>query len=160
LTDKTRITGNLAYKRGRFSTGLPTDRLYTRSHYWLREAGPAVWRIGLTKFATRLLGDIIEYQFEVEAGSHVAFGQQIGSIEGFKAVSDICTVAEGDFGGNNPALGGDITLIESDPYEGGWLYQVHGRPGPDGMDANGYAAILNEAIDKTLACDLCAEGDG
>jgi Glycine cleavage system H protein (lipoate-binding) len=58
----------LTYKRERFATRLPVDRVYTRSHYWLLEVEPAVWRIGFTKFASRMLGDIVEYKFEIESG--------------------------------------------------------------------------------------------
>ena len=150
----------LAYKRARFATRLPRDRFYTRSHYWLREVEPTVWRVGFTKFATRMLGDMVEYQFEVEAGSRVELGQKLGWVEGFKAVSDVYSVAEGDFGGGNAELGRDITLIESDPYERGWLYQVSGRPEPDGVDATGYATILDATIDKMLASRHDSEGHG
>jgi glycine cleavage system H protein len=141
----------LAYKRARFGTRLPTDRFYTRSHYWLRETEPAVWRIGLTKFATRMLGDIVEYRFEAEADSRIDVGQKIGWIEGFKAVSEIYSVAEGEFQGTNAALADDITLLETDPYERGWLYCVKGLAEADRVDANGYTAILDATIDKMLA---------
>lgn len=145
------MTAMLVYKRARFATRLPADRLYTRSHYWLLEAEPGVWRIGLTKFATRMLGDVVEYQFEIEAGNRVDFGQKIGWIEGFKAVSELYSVAQGEFAGANPELGRDITLLESDPYQRGWLYEVSGRPEPDGVNATGYATILDATIDKMLA---------
>jgi glycine cleavage system H protein len=141
----------LAYRRARFGTLLPTDRLYTRSHYWLREVEPARWRVGFTKFATRMLGDAVEYQFEIEPGGRVALGQKIGWIEGFKAVSDIYAVAHGVFGGGNSKLSREITLIESDPYERGWLYQVDGNPEADSVNAAGYATILDATIDKMLA---------
>jgi glycine cleavage system H protein len=150
-TNQAHTSGMLIYKRARFATRLPTDRLYTRSHYWLLEIKPAVWRIGFTKFATRMLGDIVEYHFEVEPGNRVELGQKIGWIEGFKALSDVYSVAEGDFGGGNAELSGDITLLESDPYQRGWLYQVTGRSEPDSVDANGYATILDATIDKMLA---------
>ena len=68
----------LAYKRTRFGTRLPLDLLYTRSHYWLAEVQPGVWRIGFTKFATRMLGDIVEYSFDPEPGQTVAIGAKIG----------------------------------------------------------------------------------
>jgi glycine cleavage system H protein len=134
--------------------------MYTRSHYWLLEAGSGVWRIGFTKFATRMLGDVVEYQFEVEQGNPVEIGQKVGWIEGFKALSDIYSVAEGEFDGGNPELGGDITLLESDPYKRGWLYQVSGRPDPDSVDANGYATILDATIDKMLASRHEADSHG
>ena len=148
----------LSYKRARFATRLPKDRFYTRSHYWLREVEPAVWRIGFTKVATRMLGDVVEFQFEVETGSRVELGQKIGWLEGFKASSDLYAVAAGDFGGSNAELGRDITLIESDPYGSGWLYQVRGRPEPDSVDAAGYATILDATIDKLLASRHETEG--
>ena len=150
----------LPYKRARFATRLPKDRFYTRSHYWLREVEPALWRVGLTKFATRMLGDAVEYQFDVQPGGRLELGQKIGWIEGFKAVSDIYSVAEGDFGGTNAELGQDITLIESDPYGSGWLYQVSGRREPDSVDAGGYATILDATIDKMLASRHETEGHG
>ena len=140
----------LVYKRARFGTRLPLDRRYTPSHYWLLESSAGVWRVGFTKFATRMLGDIVEYQFDSASGSNVAIGQKIGWIEGFKAVSDIYSIAEGQLLGENPQLREDITLLESDPYERGWLYEVNGRPEPDAVDANGYATILDAIIDKML----------
>jgi glycine cleavage system H protein len=107
--------------------------------------------VGFTKFATRMLGDIVEYQFEVEPGSRAEVGQKIGWIEGFKAVSEIYSAAEGEFGGGNPGVAEDITLLESDPYQRGWLYRVRGRREPDSVDANGYATILDATIDKMLS---------
>jgi glycine cleavage system H protein len=97
-----------------------------------------------------MLGDIVEYQFDVEPGSRIGYGQKIGWIEGFKAVSDLFAVAEGDFLGGNAGLRGDITRIESDPFESGWLYEVKGRPEAGGMDASGYATVLDATIDKML----------
>ena len=140
-----------SFKRSRFSTRLPLDRVYTRAHYWLRETTPGLWRVGFTKFATRMLGDIVEYQFEVNPGSEVDIGQKAGWIEGFKAVSEIYCVASGEFVATNPDLRDDITLIESDPYGRGWLYEIRGTAEPEHVDAEGYAAILDATIEKMLA---------
>lgn len=150
----------LVYKRARFTTRLPTDRLYTPSHCWLLEPEPGLWRVGITAFATRMLGEIVEYQFDVEPGNGVATGEKIGWLEGFKAVSDLHSAAEGEFAGTNTALREDITLLESDPYGQGWLYQVRGRPELDSADARGYATILDAAIDKMLASRQQEESDG
>ena len=127
------------------------DRIYTRSHYWLLETGPGIWKVGFTKFALRMLGDIVEYQFEPASGARLGIGDKIGWIEGFKAVSDIFSVAEGAFAGANPKLREDITLLESDPYGRGWLYSVEGTPEPDGVDVHGYVSILDATIDKMLS---------
>ena len=142
---------HIAYKRARFATRLPVDRLYTRAHYWMHQAEPGLWRVGFTKFATRMLGDMVEFQFDSQPGDAVEVGQKLGWIEGFKAVSDIYSAATGRFAGSNPALIDDITLLESDPYHAGWLYAVQGRPEPDSVDVHGYVTILDATIDKMLA---------
>ena len=80
---------DIYYKRSRFSTRLPWDRLYTASHFWVLEAEPGRWRVGLTKFAARMLGDIVDLEFEVPDGGAVGVGEVIGSLEGFKARTEL-----------------------------------------------------------------------
>ncbi|HUQ95107.1 MAG TPA: glycine cleavage system protein H [Bryobacteraceae bacterium] len=140
----------IAYKRSRFSTRLPESRLYTRSHFWLLEEEPGIWRAGFTRFATRMLGDLVEYEFTVAGGAPVQLGQSIGWVEGFKAVSDLFSVASGEFFGSNPALLKDPTLADTDPYQHGWLYRVRGVPDPSALDVNGYIAVLDATIDKMI----------
>ena len=148
-----RTEPTIRYKRSRFSTRLPVDRRYTRAHYWLQQREGGVWRIGLTKFATRMLGDLVEYEFSLQPGAaiEIELGQDIGWIEGFKAVSDIYSVACGRFRALNADLGRDITLLESDPYGQGWLYEVQGDPDPKNFDVHEYANILDVTIDRMLA---------
>jgi glycine cleavage system H protein len=140
----------VAYKRSRFSTRLPAAYRYTPSHYWLREREAGVWQVGFTKFATRMLGDTVEFEFKVPAGASIEAGQVIGWTEGFKAMSDIYSAASGEFLGANPALAGGITLIDHDPYGEGWLYSVRGREDPGNVDVNGYIAVLDATIDTML----------
>ena len=138
------------YKRARFTTRLPLDRRYTAAHFWLLEESPGIWRVGFTKFATRMLGDLVEYELSARPGTHVDIGQEIGSLEGFKAVTALYSVAEGRMLGIGDAIAADITIVESDPYGRGWLYRVSGVPDPDSVDVNGYIAILDATIDKML----------
>ena len=140
----------IAYKRARFATRLPVARRYTLSHFWLREETSEVWRIGFAKFAARMLGEMVEYEFSVRDGANVETGQSIGWVEGFKAVSDLYCVASGEFLGANPALAQDITLIDSDPYDKGWLYRVRGVPDLGSVDVHGYIAALDATIDRML----------
>ena len=42
-----------------------------------------------------MLGEMVDYGFDAQAGSKVDPGQSIGWIEGFKAVSDILGVVDG-----------------------------------------------------------------
>ena len=77
------------YRRSRFTTHLPIDRRYSPAHYWLLEESAGVWRVGFTKFATRMLGDIVEFEFSATPGAEIAVGDEIGSIEGLKAVTSV-----------------------------------------------------------------------
>jgi glycine cleavage system H protein len=143
-------SGTVYYKKARFLTHLPEGRLYTRSHFWLFEMSSAVWRVGMTKFASRMLGDVVEFGFSVQSGASVEIGQNMGWIEGFKAVSDIYCVAGGEFLTANPALDSDITLLDSKPYGEGWLYEVRGAPDAQVVDVAGYVAILDATIGKMI----------
>ncbi|MGQ0732122.1 MAG: glycine cleavage system protein H [Acidobacteriota bacterium] len=138
------------YRRSRFTAHLPIDRRYTAAHYWLLEEASGVWRIGFTRFATRMLGDVVDYEFSVGPGAQVSVGEAIGSVEGFKAVTTVFAVADGEFFGVNAALEADPSLIDADPHRRGWLYQVRGTPEPDSVDVHGYVAILDATIDKLL----------
>jgi glycine cleavage system H protein len=134
------------------------DRQYTAGHYWLLNEGPDLWRIGLTKFATRMLGDLVEYEFSVSPGATLTVGQEIGSVEGFKAVTTLYSVADGEFLGVGDGLASDITVVESDPYGRGWLYRVRGQPDPSSVDVHGYVTMLDATIDKMLQSRYAAGG--
>ena len=149
----------IRYKRSRFATRLPVGHRYTRSHYWLDRAGDGRWRIGLTTFATRMLGDLVECTFAVAPGDPVEIGQPIGSIEGFKAISDIYAVASGRFVGANEALDSDITLVESAPYGDGWLYVVDGTADPENLDVGEYVHVLDATVDRMLASRRESDND-
>ena len=141
----------ISYKRARFKTSLPAGRLYVASHFWMEEQGEmGLWRAGFTKFASRMLGDLVEHDFEVKPGESVEVGQIIGWIEGFKATSDLYSCLEGTFQGGNPELKEDLDLLRADPYRRGWLFEATGKPSEDAVDVHGYAEILNLAIDKVL----------
>jgi glycine cleavage system H protein len=139
---------SISYKRSRFSTRLPPDRRYTPSHFWLLEERPGLWKVGFTKFATRMLGDLVEYGFEVKPGTPVSLGETIGWVEGFKATTDLFSVATGSFGKTNSDLETDPTLLDGDPYGKGWLYTIEGELDPSAVDAQGYVALLDLAIDR------------
>jgi glycine cleavage system H protein len=140
----------LHYKRSRFTTQLPVDYLYSPSHCWIARQEEDLWRVGFTKFAVRMLGDMVDHGFEVERGATVQPGQIVGWIEGFKAISDLFCIAEGTFAGTNPLLKERIMVVNKDPYGEGWLYMVKGNPDAKSVDVHGYRAILDKTIDKIL----------
>ena len=140
------------YKRSRFSTRLLEHRLYTAGHSWLEPEEDDVWRVGFTKFAVRMLGEIVELGFETEPGTAVETGQVIGWLEGFKAVTDMFSPLPGRFEGFNPAMNEaeSVRLLTTDPYGRGWLFRVRGQPGDECMDVQGYISLLDTTIDKML----------
>lgn len=141
----------LYYRRSRFTTHLPRDRRYSPAHYWLFEESPGIWRVGLTKFATRMLGDIVEFELTKPPGTNVELGDEIGSIEGLKAITSVFAAGSGILLGEGASLRRDVTLAETDPYGEGWLYRLQGTPASDAVDVEGYVAILDATIDKMLA---------
>ena len=144
------VSATQFYKRSNFVTHLPVDCLYSPSHFWLARIDGERWRAGFTKFATRMLGEIVEVQWEKSEGETVASGGIIGSIEGFKAISDIYCVAEGTFAGGNPALRESIEKVGDDPYGAGWLYEIDGTPDAKCVDVQTYRSLLDTTIDRIL----------
>ncbi|MEM7010781.1 MAG: glycine cleavage system protein H [Verrucomicrobiota bacterium] len=136
------------YKHQHFRARFPKDFRYSRSHYWMANVDPenGMWRVGFTKFATRMLGELVEAEFKVEIGSEVAPGQEIGWVEGFKAASDVFCVMTGAFQGMNPALAEDACIIRSSPYDEGYLYGVQGEPESESLDVNEYIEHLDSII--------------
>lgn len=140
----------LRFKHARFSARFPADYRYSLSHFWMVEAsdGSGLWRVGFTKFATRMLGELVEAQYDVKEGDSVEPGQTIGYVEGFKAASDLFCVMNGSFAGSNPQLDIDACVVRSSPYEDGWLYAVRGEPETESVDAAGYIRHLEALIEK------------
>lgn len=146
------------YKHARFSARFPDTFRYSPSHYWMApvEGEPGLWRVGFTKFATRMLGELVDCEWQVPPGGAVEPGQVVGWVEGFKAASDVFCVMNGAFESGNPYLKQDACIVRSDPYEQGWLYSVRGEPEPDSVDVHGYIELLDATI-KRMAESTHAE---
>jgi len=148
----------LLFKRSHFATRLPVDCIFSPSHFWAREEEDGTWRVGFTKFATRMLGDMVDHDFEAKPGMAIEPGQILGWVEGFKAISDVYGFCLGEFISVNPALQKNITLINKKPYADGWLYEMTGKLDDKCVDVHGYAAILNQTIDKMLEQQQAEKG--
>ena len=141
------------YRRSRFSTRLPDDRRYTPAHFWLLSVGENRYRVGFTMFAVRMLGDLVEYGYEVKPGAAFELGDTLGWIEAFKATTDLYAVGCGTFALANPDLERDPTLFDKDCYGAGWLYEFEGIADANTVDVHGYTAMLDRAIDKIQGKD-------
>ena len=135
------------FRRNRFVAKFPRAYRYSPAHFWLCE-DEGLLRIGLTHFATRMLGEIVEFDVETAPGSQVEDGQVIGWIEGMKAVTDLFCVAQGELAGANAGALEDAERVCKDPYGEGWLYAVRGTPGTGTLDVEQYLEMLGETIDS------------
>jgi glycine cleavage system H protein len=138
------------YKRATFVTHLPVDHLYTPSHNWLARVSEGEWHVGYTKFALRMLGELVDVKFDLSPNAPVEVGDIVGSLEGFKALSDIYCVAKGRFLTGNSALTSSLETVAEKPYDDGWFYKVAGQPDPRATDVDGYRALLDVTIDRIL----------
>jgi glycine cleavage system H protein len=140
----------LFYKRSRFTTRLPIHYRYDRSHFWIDSGSDNIHRVGLTKFATRMLGDLVEINYESAIGNATTLGMILGTIEGFKAVSDLYCIVEGELIDINRDLNTTPSLMDRDNYDLGWLYTIRGELGDNKIDVHEYASHLNVTVDRLL----------
>jgi glycine cleavage system H protein len=125
----------------------PDDLKYTTEHEWVREPGEQEGsvRIGITHYAQDALGDIV-YVSLPEVGVTVEAGSTCGELESTKSVSDVYAPITGEVVARNDALDATPELVNSDPYAGGWLFEVvpSDRTQLDGlMDAASYESSLD-----------------
>jgi glycine cleavage system H protein len=126
----------------------PDDLKYTQEHEWVRSPGEAEGsvRVGITHYAQDQLGDIV-YVSLPSVGDTVAAGSACGELESTKSVSDVYAPIDGEVVAVNETLDATPELVNSDPYGGGWLYELAPTdPGAlDGLlDAAAYQAQLGE----------------
>jgi len=124
----------------------PDDLKYTSEHEWVRVPGetPGSVRVGITHYAQDALGDIV-YVSLPEVGESVDAGTACGELESTKSVSDVYAPMSGEIVARNEALDATPELVNSDPYAGGWLFEL--VPSDEGavdglMDAAAYQATL------------------
>ena len=72
----------------------PTNLLYAKSHEWVQDMGDGSFRIGLTDYAQKELGDLVFVNLPQE-GDEVEVGSAFGDVESVKAVSDVYSPVSG-----------------------------------------------------------------
>ncbi|MCC5928529.1 MAG: glycine cleavage system protein GcvH [Cyclobacteriaceae bacterium] len=102
---------------------LPDNLKYTKDHEWIRVEGN-VATIGITDFAQGELGDIVFVEIET-LGETLGAGDVFGTVEAVKTVSDLFMPLSGEIIEVNEELEGQPEIINSDPYEKGWMIKVN-----------------------------------
>lgn len=102
---------------------IPPDLRYTAEHEWVRRSDGDTVRVGITDFAQSALGDVVFVQLP-DVGSELTAGEPFGEVESTKSVSDLYAPVSGKVSAVNTDLEGSPQLVNSDPYEAGWLLDV------------------------------------
>jgi len=101
---------------------VPTDRRYLESHEWHRLEGD-VCTIGISQFAADELTDITYVDLPTP-GDELTAGEPFGEIESVKATSDLTCGVSGVVAEVNDRLGEAPELVNSDPFDAGWMIKV------------------------------------
>ncbi|MFE6870330.1 glycine cleavage system protein GcvH [Kitasatospora sp. NPDC057692] len=121
----------------------PQHLQYTDEHEWLTtSAAGEVATIGITKHAADALGDIVYVQLP-EVGDTVTAGETCGELESTKSVSDLYSPVTGEVTEVNEAVSDDNSLVNSEPFEGGWLFKVRVEAVGKLLSADEYTALTN-----------------
>ena len=122
---------------------VPAELKYTAEHEWIRVEGDEIV-VGVTEFAQGELGDVVFIEIETE-GESLSRGETFGTIEAVKTVSDLYMPVDGEIVKVNPALEDTPELVNSEPFEGGWMIRIKlSDPSQldDLMPADEYSALI------------------
>ncbi|GGK86598.1 glycine cleavage system H protein [Sphaerisporangium melleum] len=114
-------------------SSIPEELSYTKEHEWVAglDDGLTV-TVGITAFAAESLGDVVFVQLP-EVGGMVEAGDAVGEVESTKSVSDIYAPVTGEVVAVNQVVVDDPSLVNSDPYGEGWLFQVRVEGTPEDL---------------------------
>lgn len=123
----------------------PEDSRYAKSHEYVHAEG-GIGTIGITDYAQKELGDVVFVELPA-IGSQLELGDELGSIESVKAVSEIFAPVSGEVVEVNEALRDKPELINTDPYGDGWMIRLR-LTTPDEADELMSAEEYDEYIEK------------
>ena len=124
----------------------PSDLRYTKDHEWVRVDGDKA-TIGITAYAADQLGDIVFVELP-DVGRSLDQFATFGVVESVKAVSDLFAPVSGEVVETNVALATNPELVNSSPYDGGWMVRLRLAD----------AAQLDELLDSAAYDALIAAG--
>lgn len=128
-------------------SNVPANLKYADSHEWVRDNGNGTVTIGITDHAQALLGDLVFVELP-EVGAILAAGDECGVVESVKAASDIYAPIGGEVFEVNHELGDSPELVNTDPYDAGWIFKLKLE------DANQVADLLTaEAYGELVASE-------
>lgn len=140
------MADDLVFMMGKYAARIPGDRDYAPNHVWLKEEG-GKFRVGFTSYSVRLLQDVYFLNWSIDPETRVRAKQEIGEIESSKAVSSLYAPADGRVTVFNEKLLSDPSLINTDNYDGGWLYEF--ETSAPLLSPAAYVELLEAGWEKT-----------
>lgn len=102
---------------------VPDELKYTAEHEWAQSTESGAVRVGITDHAQEQLGDIVFVSLP-HPGDKVVAGSPCGELESTKSVSEIYAPVSGEIIAVNSAIETAPELVNSEPYGGGWMFEV------------------------------------
>jgi len=127
-------------------SNVPVELKYRESHEWLRKNADGTYTVGITEHAQELLGDMVFVDLP-EVGATFSAGEECAVAESVKAASDIYAPISGEIVAVNDALNDSPEQVNSEPYDGGWLFQIKASDESEIdslLDADAYKASIDE----------------
>ena len=109
----------------------PDDVRYAESHEWARTEGHKV-KVGISDYAQDQLGDIVFVELP-EVGDTLGKGEEFGTVESVKAVSELYMPVAGEITAVNSSLEDAPEKVNNTPYGDGWMIEIK-ADNPSEMD--------------------------
>jgi glycine cleavage system H protein len=121
----------------------PADLKYTKDHEWLKPAADGTALVGITNYAQDALGDVVFVDLP-EVGASFGEGEEFGTVESVKTVSELNMPAAGEVLEVNGALTDHPEAVNEDPYGKGWMVKIKLAGSLDALlDAKAYEALVS-----------------
>lgn len=121
---------------------IPANLKYTSDHEWVKIEGDTA-TVGVTDFAQGELGDIVYVEVET-VGDTLKMGDEFGTVEAVKTVSELFSPLSGEIIEFNDSLESEPEKVNTDPYGAGWMIKIK-ISNPDEI-----AELLDDAAYKSL----------
>ncbi len=101
----------------------PEGLKYAKTDEWVKVEGEEA-TIGISDYAQDQLSDVVYVELMVDEGDSVSKGDAVATIESVKAAADVNFPVSGTIIAINEDLAETPEVINSDPYEAGWMVKI------------------------------------
>jgi glycine cleavage system H protein len=126
--------------------GVPKDLLYSKDHEWVKKESDGTYKVGITEFAQKELGDIVFVELP-ETDTQINAGDSFGSVESVKTVSELYAPVSGTVAKTNKELEDAPELVNESPYGKAWMVElkdIDGKGLEELLDAAAYDKLIDE----------------